>query len=234
MQFARGGTGWYVEGMGHGGVSVGIREITIARALIALLLGCACMLAAACAAPMEASVAPTGGERAASGSSGEEPRRLVEQARRGIESAIRQAETSLGPHQPGSGHTKLHMQRVVNQLEGAEGLAFRPLPDDAPQPDGAVLPALRRLRSVLSERGASPDLLQAVDQTLHVVDAAASHARRATAGTSIQEVHEQAGLAAALVVAARGAEQADSPVTGALSYVERHVDAERTSSAAGQ
>jgi len=151
--------------------------------------------------------------------------RLLEQARLGIEAAIRHAEISLGPHQPGSGHTKLHMQRVVNQLEGGKSSAYRALPDDPAQTDHAVLPGLRELRAALGERRPPTEVLQAVQQAILYVEAASRHAQNATVGTSIEEVHKQAGLAAAMLVAARGMEQTESPVTGSLSYATRQLSA---------
>src|SRR3569832_1850619 len=38
-----------------------------------------------------------------------------------VEQAIAQGETSLGPHEPGSGWTKRHMQEVVGLIEGSGG-----------------------------------------------------------------------------------------------------------------
>src|SRR3569832_2647428 len=36
-----------------------------------------------------------------------------------VEQAIAQGATSLGPHEPGSGWTKRHMQEVVGHIEGS-------------------------------------------------------------------------------------------------------------------
>lgn len=148
--------------------------------------------------------------------------RVMEQAQRGLQDAIRQAEASLGPHQPGSGHTKVHMQRVVNLLEGADSAAYKALPDE-PAPDAAVLPDLKSLRKAMDDHRPSPDAIQALDQTIQYVEAAGRHARQSIQGTSVMEVHEQAGLAAGLLVAARGQSQTNSPITGALSYLSRHL-----------
>jgi hypothetical protein len=153
-------------------------------------------------------------------------RQILEAASRGLDEAIRQAEASLGPHQPGSGHTKLHMQRVVNELEGTESPSYKAVPH-TPAPADAVLPRLRELRSSLGER-ALQDVVQSLDQAIHYVEAAGRHARRATTGASIQEVHEEAGLATGLLIAARGVDYASSPITGALAYVGRYVSGRPT------
>jgi hypothetical protein len=83
------------------------------------------------------------------------------------------------------------------------------------------------LRSSLGER-ALQDVVQSLDQAIHYVEAAGRHARRATTGASIQEVHEEAGLATGLLIAARGVDHASSPITGALAYVGRYVSGRPT------
>ena len=50
---------------------------------------------------------------------------LLEQAQQQLAIPVQQAEIALQPHRPGSGHTKEHMQEMVNVLEGQTGKDFR-------------------------------------------------------------------------------------------------------------
>lgn len=122
-----------------------------------------------------------------------------------VEQAIAKGETSLGPHEPGSGWTKRHMQEVVGLIEGS---------GDA---KAGVVGTLKQMQGGLNQ-----DAGAAVDAALAYLQAAAEHARRAVQAKSIDETHAEARLATGLLVAARGVTGAKSPVTGALEYARRH------------
>jgi hypothetical protein len=136
-------------------------------------------------------------------------------ARHELTVAIERAEQSLGEHQPGSGHTKQHMQQVLNVLEGTEGKHFN-AKADTPGDGVGVMAYL-----MAAEGKLSPDGRQALMHARTFLEEAIEHAHRSVRGTSIEETHKHAALAAGLLEAAAGREQSRSPVTGALAYAAR-------------
>ena len=118
-----------------------------------------------------------------------------------LNQAINEAETSLGPHQPGSGWTKQHMHRVLEILNGADG-------------------SKESLVKNLSEarQAAGGPAREALDHTLVFLQEAAAHAERSIAAKGIDQTHAEARLAAGMLVAAHGIDRAGGPVTGALSF----------------
>jgi hypothetical protein len=137
-----------------------------------------------------------------------------------LEIAIRQAELSLGPHQPGSGWTRMHMQRVLNVVQGVGGPDFNKDVDNPGDGHGLVN-YLKEARQALDSSSASPDTIEAIEHALAYIHETAEHARRSLKGTSVSEVHGHARLTAGMLMAARGSRNAQSPVTGALDYAMR-------------
>ncbi|HXF93663.1 MAG TPA: hypothetical protein VNK46_12985 [Nitrospiraceae bacterium] len=149
-------------------------------------------------------------------SQGEHARISLEKAKAQIELALKQAELSLAPHQPGSGWTRQHMQRVLNVIEGRRGPDFRETVEDPGDGYGAVW----HLRDALDALpgGLSTDAGTALDHALAYLNDAAEHARRSLKGTSVAQVHREAGLAAGMLAAALGREGSSAPAIGALTY----------------
>ncbi len=146
----------------------------------------------------------------------ENARISLEKAKAQIELALKQAELSLAPHQPGSGWTRQHMQRVLNVIEGRSGPDFRETIEDPGDGYGAVW----HLRDALDALpgGLSTDAGTALDHALAYLNDAAEHARRSLKGTSVAEVHREAGLVAGMLAAALGREGSSAPAIGALTY----------------
>ena len=53
------------------------------------------------------------------------PLAALSKAKEQLTLALKHAELSLAPHQPGSGWTRLHMQHVLNILEGKDGADYQ-------------------------------------------------------------------------------------------------------------
>lgn len=143
-------------------------------------------------------------------------------AEKQLQSAIKEAEASLGPHQPGSGWTKQHMQSVINSLEGKQGADFK-MNDAAPKEgEKGVIPLLLISQEQLKASNPSPQVIHAMDGTLFFVKQAIEQAKMSIAAKAIDETHISARLAAGMLVAALGLSNTESPVTGNLEYVLHH------------
>lgn len=139
-----------------------------------------------------------------------------------LQTAIQAAEASLGPHQPGSGWTKQHMQSVINILEGKLGADFK-VNDAAPKEgENGVIPLLLKSQVSLKESNSSPQFNQAMDGALFFAQQAVEQAKSSVAAKSIDETHHFARLAAGMLMAAMGQANRESPVTGNLEYLLRH------------
>lgn len=145
---------------------------------------------------------------------------IVQQAQQQLTIAIQQAEASLQPHQPGSGHTKQHMQQVINVLEGRNGKNFNAKVESPGDGEGVTKRLEMTAEEVKGGQG-SKNLQQALDQTMALVQEAIQHAKRSVQGADVHETHLQAGLAAGLLVAAAGRPDSESPITGSLAYAAK-------------
>lgn len=145
---------------------------------------------------------------------------IVQQAQQQLTIAIQQAEASLQPHQPGSGHTKQHMQQVINVLEGRNGKNFNAKVESPGDGEGVTKRLEMAAEEVKGDQG-SKNLQQALDQTMALVQEAIQHAKRSVQGADVHETHLQAGLAAGLLVAAAGRPDSESPITGSLAYAAK-------------
>jgi hypothetical protein len=142
----------------------------------------------------------------------------LQQAQSQLAIAIQQAEVSLQPHQPGSGHTKQHMQQMLNVIQGRSGKDFNAKVENPGDGKGLTI-YLESAQETLKGQHAPSDVQQALAQTMTLVQEAIHHAKRSVQGSNVQETHTHAGLAAGLLVAAAGREESDSPITGCLGYV---------------
>lgn len=129
---------------------------------------------------------------------------------RGLMTALEQAEASLKPHQPGSGWTKTHMQKVLDALDG-KGMEGR-------SPVQRLAGAQPEARQISREAG------EALEHALAYVHEAETHAAKAIKGKNAPDIHRHARLAAGMLAAAIGRPTATSPVTGALAYAQQSVE----------
>ena len=145
---------------------------------------------------------------------------LVQQAQQQLTIAIQQAEASLQPHQPGSGHTKQHMQQVINVLEGRNGKNYNAKVESPGDGEGVTKRLKMADEKVKGDHG-SKDIQQALDQTMSLVQEAIQHAQRSVQGADVDETHRHAGLTAGLLIAAAGRPDSESPITGSLAYLAK-------------
>ncbi len=132
---------------------------------------------------------------------------VLNRAKVRVEEAISIGEASLGPHQPGSGWTKKHMQQVIAILEG-----------DKSASDAGTINTLETVKAGLGQ-----DVTDAVESSVEFLQAAVEHARLSVQAKTIDETHREARLATGLLVAARGNADAKSPVTGGLEFAARQL-----------
>ncbi|MHB8482666.1 MAG: hypothetical protein ACYDBV_08045 [Nitrospiria bacterium] len=135
-----------------------------------------------------------------------------------LEIAIKQADLSLGPHQPGSGWTKKHMQSLINVIEGKEGLDFRENMENPGDGTGVI----HYLNN--SKIPSNPIMDETLSHALTFIHEAIHHARESVTAKTIDETHEHALMAAGMLIAALGNRQMDSPVTGGIHYALRLAD----------
>ncbi|HXN06633.1 MAG TPA: hypothetical protein VN944_06180 [Nitrospiria bacterium] len=140
-----------------------------------------------------------------------------------LQRAIKEAEVSLGPHQPGSGWTKRHMQAVTDMLEGNEGPDFQKNDSALKEEEKGLLPLLNQIQKDLKSANSPHEIDQALDGTLFFIQQAVEQAKMSVAAKSIDETHSHARLAAGMLAAALGLGHTESPVTGNLEFVLRHI-----------
>lgn len=148
----------------------------------------------------------------------------LSKARHELGIAIERAERSLAEHQPGSGHTKQHMQQVLNILEGKGGTDFKEKMENLGDGVG-VLHYVTAAEQSLKQDKMDPTIQQALAHTRTFLEEAIDHAKRSIQGSGVQETHKHAALTAGLLVAGHGQEQSDSPVTGTLTYAVKRASA---------
>ncbi len=154
----------------------------------------------------------------------------IEQAETQLRIALKHAEQSLAPHKVGSGWTRMHMQQVINVLQGEQGADFNAKVENPGDGHGALnyLKAAQdarekdqvgaEVKETLSDTMGYLDVKEALSHTMAYVEEATEHAKRSIKGTNVAEVHGHARLAAGMLVAALGAAESASPVTGGLRH----------------
>jgi hypothetical protein len=141
----------------------------------------------------------------------------IEQADTQLRIALKHAEQSLAPHKVGSGWTRTQMQQVVNVLQGEQGPEFNAKVENPGDGHGAMH-YLNAAQDVLEKDQVGAEVKQALSYTMAYLEDAAEHAKRSIKGANVAEVHGHARLAAGMLVAALGAAESASPVTGTLRY----------------
>ncbi|MDP3091343.1 MAG: hypothetical protein Q8N04_11730 [Nitrospira sp.] len=160
----------------------------------------------------------------------EQAKASLQKAHDQLELAIEQTEKALGPHRKGSGWVRAHMQRVLNVLGGAQSPDYfdhfqPPATEKIGNPgDGhGALMYLEEAQEALKAGNAPAAVQEAVNHAITHVSAAVEYAHESVHGTGIKQTHESAAKVAALLVAAHGKGDADSPVTGTLAYAMKQV-----------
>ena len=131
--------------------------------------------------------------------------------------ALKHAELSLAPHQPGSGWTRVHMQHVLNILEGKEGADFQKKVENP----GDGYGVLRYLKDANALVKPDSDAAQGIEFTFAYLNEAVEHANDALRAKTMKAIHHNAGLVAGMISAALGRPESETPITGTLSFTLR-------------
>lgn len=160
---------------------------------------------------------------------GEKAKASLQKAHDQLELAIEQTEIALGPHRKGSGWVRTYMQRTLNVLGGAMSPDYfdrheAPFFEKVGNPgDGhGALMYLEEARQALKDANAPVSLQEAIDRAVTHLSDAVDYARESVHGTGLKQTHGHADKVAALLVAAHGKGDTDSPVTGTLAYAMKH------------
>ncbi len=168
---------------------------------IVLVIILACLVSAAATMVQAADVQKT-------------PLAELSKAKEQLTIALKHAELSLAPHQPGSGWTRLHMQHVLNILEGKEGADYQGKVENPGDGYGVI----RHLKDANALVGPDSLSAQGIEFTFAYLDEAVEHANHALRGATMKAIHHNAGLVGGMVSAALGRADPDSPVTGTLTF----------------
>jgi len=128
--------------------------------------------------------------------------------------ALKHAELSLAPHQPGSGWTRIHMQHVLNILEGKDGPDYQKKAENPGDGYGVV----RYLKDANASVQPDSDAAHGIEFTFAYLNEAVEHANHALRASAMKVIHHNAGLVAGMLSAALGRADSESPVTGTLAF----------------
>lgn len=134
--------------------------------------------------------------------------------------AIHYAELAVGPHQPGMGWHRAHTQRAINVVVGAGNPDFS---KDVENPgDGhGVMKYLQEAHDAM--KGCTPvNTCDAIESSLEYLRAAVEHGKKSIElGRMAGMSQAQARMSGALLRAALGTRETESPTMGAMTYAIR-------------
>ena len=142
------------------------------------------------------------------------PLATLSKAKEQLMLALKHAELSLGPHQPGSGWTRIHMQHVLNILEGKDGADYQKKVENPGDGYGVV----RYLKDANASVTPDGEAAQGIEFTFAYLEEAVEHANHALRAPTVKAIHHNAGLVAGMLSAALGRPESESPVTGTLAF----------------
>jgi hypothetical protein len=142
------------------------------------------------------------------------PLAALSKAKEQITLALKHAELSLAPNQPGSASTRLHMQHVLNILEGKNGADYKRKVEN-PGDGYGVLQYLKDANALVATESHAA---QGIEFTFAYLDEAVEHANHALRAATMKAIRHNAGLVGGMLSAALGRADSDSPVTGTLAF----------------
>ncbi|HEY3197017.1 MAG TPA: hypothetical protein VGJ57_03295 [Nitrospirales bacterium] len=142
------------------------------------------------------------------------PVAALSKAKEQLTIALKHAELSLGPHKPGSGWTRIHMQHVLNILEGKDGADYQKKVEN-PGDGYGVVRYLKDANALVAPDG---EAAQGIEFTFAYLEEAVEHANHALRAPTVKAIHHNAGLVAGMLSAALGRPDSESPVTGTLAF----------------
>ena len=128
--------------------------------------------------------------------------------------ALKHAELSLTTPQAGKGWTRVHMQHVLNILEGKGGADFQAKVENP----GDGYGALHYLKDANALVGADSKAAQGIEFTFAYLNEAVEHANDALRADTIKAIQRNAGLVVGMITAALGRPESETPIVGALAF----------------
>lgn len=145
---------------------------------------------------------------------------LLMKAHEQLEIAIHYAELAVAPHQPGQGWHRAQTQRAINVVVGAGNSDFN---KDVENPgDGhGVIKYLQQAHDAM--KGCTPtNTCDAIESSLEYLRAAIQHGQESLkVGNRAGLSQQQARMLGALLRAALGTRETESPTMGAMTYAIR-------------
>jgi len=134
--------------------------------------------------------------------------------------AIHYAELAVGPHQPGMGWHRAHTQRAINVVVGTGNPDFNKEVEN-PGDGHGVMKYLQEAHDAM--KGCTPvNTCDAIESSLEYLRAAVEHGKKSIElGRMAGMSQAQARMSGALLRAALGARETESPTMGAMTYAIR-------------
>ena len=151
---------------------------------------------------------------------------LLRKAHGQLEIAMKYAELALSPHQPGTGWHRAHVQRAINVLSGKGGPDFDEKVENPGDGHGAIN-YLKEAHDAL--KGCRPiNACEAIHSSLIYIEEAIKHGQESLKTGHRRGLSErQIRIFGALLEAAHGSRDTESPILGALDYAIRMVEMEK-------
>jgi hypothetical protein len=128
--------------------------------------------------------------------------------------ALKHAELSLAPNQAGKGWTRIHMQHVLNILEGKGGADYQAKVENPGDGYGAV----NYLKDANALVGTDSKAAQGIEFTFAYLHEAVEHANEALRADTMKKIQRNAGLVVGMLTAALGRPESETPIVGALAF----------------
>jgi hypothetical protein len=128
--------------------------------------------------------------------------------------ALKHAELSLASHEAGGRQTRIHLQHVLNILQGKGGADYQKKVEN-PGDGYGVLQYLKDANALVKPDSTAAQGIEFTFAYLHEAVEHANHARRAD---TMKAMYRNAGLVAGMLSAALGRPESETPVTGTLSF----------------
>jgi hypothetical protein len=137
-----------------------------------------------------------------------------------LEIALHYAELAISPHQPGHGWHRAHTQRAINVVVGADNPDFSKEVEN-PGDGHGVMKYLKEAHEAM--RGCRPmTTCDAIESALEYLRAAVEHGKKSIElGRMAGMSQAQARMCSALLRAALGTRETESPAVGAMMYAMR-------------
>jgi hypothetical protein len=128
--------------------------------------------------------------------------------------ALKHAELSMTTGQADKGWTRLHMQHVLNILEGKSGADYQKKVENP----GDGYGALQYLKDANALVTPDTKAAQGIEFTFAYLNEAVEHANHALRADTTKTMERNAGLVVGMITAALGRSDSETPIMGTLAY----------------